>query len=124
MTYKGAAALMIVLAAAAPAQAQVADMARASCGDFLTLRPGDRGELLVWLHGYYAGSAQRAIVDRTKVDEAIAAMQQACEHDPAMPLIGAEARTIFLGEPRQAAPAPPSASPPAASQRPIPTPMR
>jgi hypothetical protein len=123
MTWKGAAALLLALAAV-PAQAQVADIARASCGDFMALRPGDRGELLIWLHGYYAGSAQRPIVDRAKVDEAIAAMQQACERDPALPLIGVEARAILLGEPRQPAPPPTAASPPGAPQRPIPTPTR
>jgi HdeA/HdeB family len=125
MIRRGAAALVIVLAAA-PAAAQVADIARASCGDFMALQRGDRGELLIWLHGYYAGSAQRPLVDRARVDEAIAAMQQACERDPALPLIGVEARAILLGEPRQPAP-PPAAPPPAAPaapQRQIPTPTR
>jgi hypothetical protein len=73
----------------------------------MDLPANDRGQLIVWLHGYYAGAAQRAIIDRTKLEDAKAAMEQACERNRATPLIGMEARSLFLGE----MPLPPAQSP-------------
>jgi hypothetical protein len=78
----------------------------------MDLPRNDRGQLIVWLHGYYAGAAQRAIIDRTKLDDTVAAIQQACERNRSVPLIGAEARAIFLGEPAPQPAAPPPAQPP------------
>jgi hypothetical protein len=93
------AVLVAILVAGNPAQAQVADLLRARCADLMDLRPNDRGQLMVWLHGYYAGAAQRAVIDRPKLEAAVAAIEQACEQNRAMSLIGMEARAIFLGEP-------------------------
>jgi hypothetical protein len=87
----------------------------------MDLPRNDRGQLIVWLHGYYAGAAQRAIIDRTKLDETVSAIQQACERNRSVPLIGAEARAIFLGEP---APQPPPAAPPSAQPAPVTSPFR
>ena len=76
----------------------------------MELRQNDRGQLIVWLHGYYAGAAQRPVIDRPKLEAAVVAIEQACERDRAMALIGMEARAIFLGEPLpQMQPAPPAA---------------
>jgi hypothetical protein len=92
------AALLAVLAGGGVAQAQVADLTRASCAELLELPRNDQGQLIVWLHGYYAGAAQRPVIDRAKLDAAVAAIRHACEQNHAMPLIGIEARAIFLGE--------------------------
>jgi hypothetical protein len=101
--------LFLALAASLPARAQVADLTRASCRQFMDLPRGERGQLIVWLHGYYAGAAQRAVIDRAKLETAAAAVEEACTRNGDMPLIGIEARAIFLGEPvppAQAAPSP------------------
>lgn len=113
----GALALSLGMAmAGSSVQAQTADMTRATCGQLLDLPRNDRGQLMVWLHGYYAGAAQRATLDRTKLEDAAAAIQGLCERNRALPLIGSEARALFLGE-AAAAPAPaPSPSPPAADK--------
>src|SRR5688500_18932769 len=105
------AALLAGLAASGSAHAQVADLLRAKCADLMELRQNDRGQLMVWLHGYYAGAAQRPAIDRPKLEAAVAAIGQACEQNRAMPLIGMEARAIFLGEPLPQMQPGPSASP-------------
>jgi HdeA/HdeB family len=112
-TGAGAAALIAALLGGPAAQAQTADLARATCAQLTELPRNDRGQLIVWLHGYYAGAAQRAVLDRTKLEDALAAVQQQCERNPAMPLIGSEARSLFLGD-----------TPPPPVQPPVPAPSR
>ncbi len=110
MKMVGAGALALALAAGGPhVQAQTADLTQATCGELMELPENGRAQLAVWLHGYYAGAAQRATLDRMKLEDALAAIQQLCEGNRAMPLIGSEARALFLGE----AP-PPQPSPSAA----------
>jgi hypothetical protein len=109
MTRTGAGlACLVILAGSSAAEAQMADLARTTCGQLMDLPRNDRGQLIVWLHGYYAGAAQRAVLDRNKLEDAFGAVQQLCERNRAMPLIGSEARSLFLGD----APAAPSPSPP------------
>ena len=103
-TGPGGLALLLVLVGGCPAQAQTADLTRASCAQLMDLPRNDRGQLIVWLHGYYAGAAQRAVLDRTRLEDALAAIQQLCERNRAMPLIGSEARALFLGEAPPTAP--------------------
>jgi hypothetical protein len=100
------AAVLAVLVAGGSARAQVADLLRAKCADLMELRQNDRGqlivwlhELIVWLHGYYAGAAQRPVIDRPKLEAAVTAIEKTCEQNRALALIGIEARAIFLGEP-------------------------
>ena len=114
--------LLAMLAGGSPAHAQVADLLRARCADLLELRHNDRGQLIVWLHGYYAGAAQRAVIDRPKLEAAVTAIEQACEKDRALPLIGMEARAIFLGEPLPQIQ--PGASPPSGAGSAPPPPPR
>ena len=99
MKRTGAGALAImVLAGSLGARAQTADLSRATCAQLMDLPRNDRGQLIVWLHGYYAGAAQRAMLDRTNLEDALAAIQQLCERNRATPLIGSEARALFLCE--------------------------
>jgi hypothetical protein len=130
MIRKGAAGAVLVagLVASGSTQAQVADLLRAKCADLMELRQNDRGQLIVWLHGYYAGAAQRAVIDRPKLEAAVTAIEQACEQNRAMALIGMEARAIFLGEPLpQMQPAPSAwgaANPATSPARPAQAPAR
>lgn len=97
------------------AAAQTAEMRQAQCAQLLELPGGERNQLALWLHGYHAGSAQRSLLDRNKLEEGIAALIAACERNRAMPLIGVEARAALAGEqiPGASGTAP-AASPPAA----------
>ena len=96
------------------AYGQVADLTKARCAHLLELPRNDRGQLIVWLHGYYAGAAQRPVLDRSRLEDALAGLQQLCERNRAMLLIGSEARSLFLGEAPPLSPvAPPGAQVPA-----------
>jgi hypothetical protein len=116
-TGAGCLSLALSLVGSCAVQAQMADLTRATCAQLMDLPRNDRTQLIVWLHGYYAGAAQRAMLDRTKLEDAVTAVQQVCERNRALPLIGAETRSVFLGEAAPAAPQPPS---PAASAPAIP----
>ena len=91
-----AAACLVLLPAGA--RSQTADLTRLTCGQLLDLRGAEPERLLVWLHGYYAGAAQRAILDPRQIEEAVAAMRKACEGSRDLALIGTEARAIFLSQ--------------------------
>ena len=121
-TGAGGLALLLVLTGTFAASAQTADLARATCAQLMDLPRNDRGQLIVWLHGYYAGAAQRAMLDRTKLEEAFAAVQQLCERNRAMPLIGSEARALFLAEPAAAPSSPSAPSGGASATHPSPSP--
>jgi hypothetical protein len=88
-----------------PTQSQVADLSRATCGQLLALSRGDQGQLLLWLHGYYAGAAQRMALDRGRINEAAEAMLKACQAKVDLPLMGAEARELLLGNTQAQVPA-------------------
>lgn len=108
----------LVILAAVPARSQVADLSRATCAQLLTLPRADQGQLLLWLHGYYAGAAQRAALDPAKVTEAADGMLRACQGRADLPLVGAEAREIFLGTVQpQVPPSPPALATPSADPR-------
>jgi hypothetical protein len=112
----GCLAFLLSLPSSGTVQAQMADLTRATCAQLMDLPRNDRAQLIVWLHGYYAGAAQRAVLDRTKLEDSLAAVQELCDRNRATPLIGSETRSVFLGETPPAAPAPPS---PAASAPPL-----
>jgi HdeA/HdeB family len=97
-TGAGVVALLAALSGSTAAQAQAADLTRATCAHLMDLPRNDRGQLIVWLHGYYAGAAQRAMLDRTKLEESLTGLQQLCEGNRTLPLIGSEARSVLLGE--------------------------
>ena len=122
MKMVGSVVLAVALAAGGPpGQAQTADLTQATCGELMELPENDRAELAVWLHGYYAGAAQRAMLDVAGLENAVAAIQQLCERNRSTPLIGSEARSLFLGEgtaPQQPVPLP--GPNPQASGRPSP----
>jgi HdeA/HdeB family len=119
-----AGAVAFVLAAGSPpVMAQTADLTQATCAELMELSESDRGQLGVWLHGYYAGAAQRALLDPAGVEKALAAMQELCERNRATPLIGSEARALFLGEvPPPPPPAPATPTPQTPARQPQPRP--
>lgn len=101
-------ALAVSILTGSPAVSQTADLSRANCGQLLDLPRQDQGQVILWLHGYYAGAAQRALLDRDRVDAAVRDLLAACARDRGTLLIGPEVRGMLLGDgpPRQPAPAP------------------
>ncbi len=121
MRIVGAAVAAACLFQPAAAQAQAADLTRLTCGRLLDQRGVEPERLLVWLHGYYAGAAQRATLEPRQIEEAVGAMRKACEGNRDLALIGAEARAIFLSQnpAAEVKPAPaPQTGPAAASAAP------
>ena len=94
--------LAIVLAAplvAAPARAEPIDLTRASCADFAAMSETDRSQLSLWLAGYFAGGAQRPLLDPERITAAPAALAELCAKSPQLPLVGAETRAAFIPAP-------------------------
>ena len=129
MRIVGAAIAAACMFQPAAAQAQGADLTRLTCGRLLDQRGVEPERLLVWLHGYYAGAAQRATLEPRQIEEAVAAVRKACESNRELALIGAEARAIFLSQnpaaelklapAPQTGPAAASAAPPDRRPRPM-----
>jgi hypothetical protein len=92
--------VIAVVAAAAIGLAHgenTADLSRASCADLGTLSRSDRLQLMAFLYAFYAGAAQRPVVDPARMESAAQAMGDLCDKEPSTPLIGDRARAIFLG---------------------------
>jgi HdeA/HdeB family len=89
-------AVFSVFIAAIPAHAQTANLSQARCGNINELSKNDQQSMLFWLNGYYAGAGQRSSLDTRQVQSSVSAMLEACAKNPALPLIGVEARQIFL----------------------------
>ncbi|PZU90819.1 MAG: hypothetical protein DI527_13445 [Chelatococcus sp.] len=92
-------ALAALAAPTAPARAEPIDLTRASCADFTAMSETDRAQLSLWLAGYYAGSAQRPLVDADRIASAPAALAELCAKSPQLPLVGAETRAAFIPAP-------------------------
>jgi hypothetical protein len=95
-----ATALLIApFAAPSGAWAETLDLSQASCSDFAAMNEDDRTQLSLWLAGYFAGGAMRPLLDLEKILAAPAALGALCEKTPQAPLIGPEARAVFITAP-------------------------
>lgn len=92
-----AAALLAGLVWSGDARSQGTDITRMTCAQLSEINAGDREQFLVWLYGYYAGSAQKPVIDQGAFAAASQALTQLCDKQKAAPLIGAEVRALFLG---------------------------
>ena len=68
--------------ASVPAQAQVLDLSKTSCKDFLA--GGKDGIIIIWswLYGYYADQDADPIIDFSKVTAKGQALAEACQNTP------------------------------------------
>lgn len=80
------------------AQAQVIDMASVDCGQFDRLGERRKRSIGVWLHGYYAGTGQRPLLDLTGIEEAVDALIRHCAENPEAPLVSGETAGILRQE--------------------------
>jgi hypothetical protein len=89
-------AVVVPSFAISPVHAQGLDMARMTCSQFQDMRPADRQQIGVWLHGYYAGSANKPMIDTNAYEGALRTLNEACTKQKTAPLIGDQVRGIFL----------------------------
>jgi acid stress chaperone HdeB len=89
-------ALVAALLLAAPAPAQVVDLAAISCKDFLANSKDNIGLITMWLDGYYTGDDEPAVVNFEKMKEKGAKLSEFCAKNPTVGL--ATAAEQFLGK--------------------------
>lgn len=95
-----AAALLVApVCTGSTAGAETLDLTQARCSDYVAMNESDRNQLSLWLAGYYAGGAQRPLLDMEKITAAPAALAEICAKSPQLPLVGAETRAAFIPAP-------------------------
>lgn len=96
-----AAATLFLASVSAPSsvRAEGVDLTRASCADFSAMSENDQTQLSLWLAGYFAGSAMRPLLDLEKITAAPAGLAALCSKSPQLPLVGPEARGVFIPAP-------------------------
>jgi hypothetical protein len=72
------------------------DLGNATCAQFLSLSRMEKDQIVLWLAGYYAGSAQRPRIDVSLLAGASNALDELCAKAPATSLIGQETRPLLL----------------------------
>ncbi|MBX9908606.1 MAG: HdeA family protein [Beijerinckiaceae bacterium] len=93
------AGVMAGLCSAGNVRAEPIDLMRATCADFVAMNGNDRSQISLWLAGYFAGGAQRPMLDIEKIAAAPEALAELCAKAPQAPLIGAETRAVFIPTP-------------------------
>jgi len=93
------AGVMATLCPAGIVRAEPIDLMRATCADFVAMNGNDRSQISLWLAGYFAGGAQRPMLDIEKIAAAPEALAEICAKTPQAPLIGAETRAVFIPPP-------------------------
>ena len=79
---------------AVPAQAQVVNMTKLSCKEFIALKPEAITMLWSWLYGYYADQDADPVVDFSKLTAKGQALAEACKKTPEKDIISI-AETIY-----------------------------
>jgi acid stress chaperone HdeB len=84
----------ISLMAAAPAHAQVVDLAATKCKEFLELKQDRVGFILMWLDGYYTADEDPVVVDFDNAKTKAAKLGAYCAQHPTLNVITA-AETVL-----------------------------
>ena len=79
----------VLLASAAPAQAQVVDLAAIKCQEFLQLKQDRIGFILMWLEGYYTADEDPVVVDFDNAKTKAEKLGAYCAQHPALNVITA-----------------------------------
>ncbi len=93
------AAALAMLLSVASARAESVDLTRATCADFGGMTAHDQAQLSLWLAGYFAGGAQRPLLDPERIAAAPAELQALCAKSPQLALLSSEARSVFAPAP-------------------------
>jgi acid stress chaperone HdeB len=79
----------VLVVAAAPADAQVVDLAATKCKDFLELKQDRVGFILMWLDGYYTADEDPVVVDFDNAKTKAAKLGAYCAQHPTLNVITA-----------------------------------
>jgi hypothetical protein len=71
-----------LMAAPAPAHAQVVNLSNLSCKEFVGLKPDAITMLWAWLYGYYADQDADPVIDFSKLTAKGQALAEACQKSP------------------------------------------
>jgi acid stress chaperone HdeB len=82
-------AVIIAMAAAVPAQAQVVDLSKTSCKEFLSSGKDGIAIIWAWLYGYYADQEADPVVDFGKLTSQGQKLAEACAKEPDKDIISA-----------------------------------
>jgi acid stress chaperone HdeB len=77
------------IALAAPARAEVVDMASITCGDLKAMKDDDAGTILVWLHGYFSGRNDDTRFDVKEFEKAAKKIGAYCAKNAKVTLLSA-----------------------------------
>jgi acid stress chaperone HdeB len=87
----------VSLMAAAPAHAQVVDLAATKCKEFLELKQDRVGFILMWLDGYYTADEDPVVVDFDQAKTKVEKLGAYCAQHPTLNVI--TAAESVLGKP-------------------------
>ena len=79
----------VLLASAAPAEAQVVDLAAIKCQEFLQLKQDRIGFILMWLDGYYTADEDPVVVDFDNAKTKAERLNAYCAQHPGLNVITA-----------------------------------
>jgi len=82
--------LAVCIAASAfavPASAQVVNLSKMSCKEFLTIDKDGIAFIWAWLYGYYSAQDADPVIDFGKLTAKGSALAQACQKSPAKDVI-------------------------------------
>lgn len=94
MKIKFAALLLAGITFAAPAQAEVIDLATVKCSDLGTMSQEDGAFFFVWLHGYYGGQAGDTTMDVNAMEESGKAIGEYCAANPEVGVLSAVSQAL------------------------------
>jgi hypothetical protein len=92
-------------------QAQVIDMAGVDCGQFDRLGERRKRSIAVWLHGYFAGTGQRPLLDLAGIEQSVDALISYCAENAEALLVSGETAEILRQDRTQDAMRPGAARP-------------
>jgi len=79
----------VLLKSAAPAEAQVVDLAAIKCQEFLQLKQDRIGSILMWLDGYYTADEDPVVVDFDTAKSKVERLNAYCAKHPGLNVITA-----------------------------------
>jgi acid stress chaperone HdeB len=91
------AAVLLVAAAPAPANAQAIDLAAVKCKEFLEFKQDRIGFILMWLEGYYTADEDPVVVDFDHAKSKADKLNAYCAKNPTLNVI--TAAESVLGKP-------------------------
>ncbi len=79
----GAASILLAFVGAGPAAAQVSlEIAKITCGQYLSYKVANPKSIAIWLNGYYHGKRGDTVIDTQQLDQDTDKIQKYCAENP------------------------------------------